>query len=456
MAASRARSRFGNKGAGVFDTNRGLPSGGLRRYSGAVETELEPARVSDDAAGRRAGSLRQHNLATVLSIIHEEGQIPRSALTTRTGLNRSTISALVKELTELGFVTEAPGTSGGGAGRPSLTVQPTEHVIAFSALVEIDAISVAAVALSGRVVRYERRALPDAPAARTAVVRIAELIERIRGQLPIGTVEAGLGVAVPGQVQDADGVVTESLPLHWANVNLAAELSSRLRIPVFVDNDARLSLRGAQLRGTARAESNIVYLHGRASGISGAIVADGELLRGRSGLAGAVGLIRVHSDRLGSLHEHPGTLDALVRREVLLEALGTPDASDDELGQLLTVPLRGRAERVVREQSSWLASGLATIVNLFNPDTIVLDGFLVQLFDARRDAILHQCATESVARSFETVRFVCERTNQPNEILGAAELPLQSVIADPLAVTRLGRPRLRAVEASDDAFDEAV
>ncbi|HLP23103.1 MAG TPA: winged helix-turn-helix transcriptional regulator, partial [Microbacteriaceae bacterium] len=101
----------------------------------------ESTRGADDAAGRSAGHLRQHNLATVLSIIHDEGQIPRSALTTRTGLNRSTISALVRELSELGYVTEAPGSSSGGAGRPSLSVQPTERVVAYAALIEIDAIS---------------------------------------------------------------------------------------------------------------------------------------------------------------------------------------------------------------------------------------------------------------------------------------------------------------------------
>ncbi|HLP22659.1 MAG TPA: ROK family protein, partial [Microbacteriaceae bacterium] len=310
---------------------------------------------------------------------------------------------------------------------------------------EIDAISVAAVALSGRVLSLHRRQLPDAPAARTAVVRITELVDELRTVLPFGTIEAGLGVAVPGQVEDANGVVTESLPLHWANVNLASELNGRLGIPVFVDNDARLSLRSAQRRGIARSEQNIVYLHGRASGISGAIVADGELLRGRSGLAGAVGLIRVHSDRLGSLHEHPGTLDALVRRDELVEALGAPEASDDELRTLLAAPLRGRPARVVREQTSWLASGLATIVNLFNPDAIVLDGFLVALFESRMNDVLEQCASESVARSFETVRFVCEPSAHPSEILGAAELPLQAVIADPLALTRMGRPLLHAV-----------
>lgn len=423
---------------------------GMARASAKWDTsgvsDVESSRPADDSPGRSSGHLRQHNLSTVLSLLHDEGAMPRSALTARTGLNRSTISALVRELTELGIVTEAAGASRGGAGRPSLTVQPTDDVVALSALVEIDAISLAAVGISGRILAQERRVLPDAPAARTAILRITELAERMRDRLPSGTVITGLGVAVPGQVQDADGIVSESLPLHWANVNLAEALRERLGIPVFVDNDARLSLRSSQLYGASRGERDVVYLHGRTSGISGAIVAGGELLRGRSGLAGAVGLIRVHTDPPGSLHEHPGTLDALVRRSVLVEALSDRELSDDELGQALRRPLQRRAARIVNEQALWLATGLATIVNLFNPDAIVLHGFLVPLFEANEALVLERCKGESVASSFASVRILCERTG-PNELLGAAELPLQSVIADPSVVARLRRPLLRAVDA---------
>ncbi|MFM6974492.1 MAG: ROK family protein, partial [Agromyces sp.] len=222
-------------------------------------------------------------------------------------------------------------------------------------------------------------------------------------------------------------------------------LAERVHVPVWVDNDARLSLRTSQLRGIARGEQNIVYLHGRAAGISGAIVADGELLRGRSGLAGAVGLIRVHSDRVGSLHEHPGTLDALVRRDFLVEALSRVELSDAELSAALHAPKSTRAARIVTEQAGWLASGLATIINLFNPDVIVLDGFLVPLFESNRELILNRCESESVARSFETVRIECESGDLPSELLGAAELPLQALIADPLSVGRYRHPTLHAV-----------
>lgn len=399
--------------------------------------------IEDDASGRSSSHLRIHNLSAVLRLLHDEGPLPRSVITTRTGLNRSTISALVGELVELGYVVEEQGGSGGSAGRPSIHVRPTDGVGALSAQVEIDAIKLAAVGLSGKILQEVRRPLPDAPAARTAIHLITELAQLVRSAIDPNMVICGLGVAVPGQVQDRVGIVTESLPLHWANVKFADELANRLDLPVFVDNDARLSLRTSQLRGIARGEQNVVYLHGRSSGISGGIVADGDLMRGNSGLAGAVGLIRVHTDRVGSLHEHPGTLDALVRRDQIVESLGGREFSDEELGEVLAGKIPGKARRVVDEQSVWLASGLATIINLFNPDTIVLDGFLAPLFRAREESILARCASESVASSFGTVRFVCENLDASTELLGAAELPLQALISAPLDIQKFRTPALR-------------
>lgn len=406
---------------------------------------LDEGRAGEDPSGRSNIHLRQHNLSAILEMLHQLGPLPRSVLTSRTGLNRSTISGLVKELVGLGFVVETPGASTSGAGRPSLMVQPTTKIVALSAVVEVDAISVAAFGLSGTLVSQLRHTLPDAPAARTAVAMILDMLNQLRSQFAADTIICGLGVAVPGQVADQEGIVTESFPLHWANVNLAKSLGDRLGMPVYVDNDARIALRSWYQADESNTQQNLIYLDGGVSGIRGAVVLDGELLRGNSGLAGALGLVRVQTERAQSLHEHPGTLDALVRRDELVEALGKDEMSDDELAQAMYAEMPTRAQRLATEQASWLGSGLATMINLFNPEQILLDGFLAPLFETHREQVLERCRSESVLRAFEAVSIEVRPAARTSELLGAAELPLRKLLASPFEVANFRRAGLVAL-----------
>ncbi|MDE2409348.1 MAG: hypothetical protein KGL72_03490, partial [Actinomycetales bacterium] len=78
--------------------------------------------------GQNRENLRQHNLSVVLRMLHQSRSVPRSHLTSVTGLNRSTISDLVGELVSLGLATEAEAQIIGSVGRPSLTVQASENI----------------------------------------------------------------------------------------------------------------------------------------------------------------------------------------------------------------------------------------------------------------------------------------------------------------------------------------
>ena len=117
--------------------------------------------------GQSSDSVRQHNLTTVLRLVHLNRKILRSQLTAITGLNRSTVLALISELEELGLVVESESQGSSGVGRPSLMVAPNENVVAFSVNPEIDATTISVVTLSGQVIDRRRKLMGHTPLRRT-------------------------------------------------------------------------------------------------------------------------------------------------------------------------------------------------------------------------------------------------------------------------------------------------
>ena len=114
-----------------------------------------------DGALMRAGpsqeEVRRHNLGTLLRYVHVHGATSRAELTTRLGLNRSTIGALTADLIGAGLVTEAAPRETGRAGRPSLVVRPESgRVYAYALSIEVDRLRAARIGLGGRILEQPR------------------------------------------------------------------------------------------------------------------------------------------------------------------------------------------------------------------------------------------------------------------------------------------------------------
>src|ERR1700709_1143726 len=120
-------------------------------------------RSAEPADGRGNSDVRRHNLALVLGLVHRSSGLPRSELTRRTGLNRSTIADLVGELVERALVVEAEPDANNQVGRPSPIVLPGPRAIAFAVNPEIDAITVGVVGLGAMVMHLTRRTLDSRP-----------------------------------------------------------------------------------------------------------------------------------------------------------------------------------------------------------------------------------------------------------------------------------------------------
>jgi predicted NBD/HSP70 family sugar kinase len=400
--------------------------------AGPIRPDAAPAQLrSPRVSGVGSDQLRRHNLSAILTLLHHDGSQPRSMLTAQTGLNRSTVAALVGELVERGLVYESEPDPTRQVGRPSPTVNADERNVAIAINPEIDAITIGVVALGGRVTKRIRYETDRPPTAREAVNISTAIIEGFTDELSERGRITGIGVAVPGLVRAEDGLVRLAPHLEWVDEPVAAMLAEATGFDVHVGNDASLGAMVEHIFGAGRGLSDIIYLNGGPSGIGGGVIANGALLGGMSGYAGEFG----HTRDIGSPDaDAPSpTLESLVNRADLLAALGITAASADELEVLLLDSADPAVTELVHGQLRYLGSALGDSINILNPQRVVLGGFLGTILQKDPEYLAERVAAHVLAVAYEDVTITRAGLGSDLLMIGAAELTFAELLADPTA-----------------------
>jgi hypothetical protein len=163
--------------------------------------------------------VRRHNLGVLLSLLHVRGRPSRAELTAVSGLNRSTVRALTTELADAGLVREAAPVGRGGAGRPSILVEPrSEAVWALAVDVGVEHLSAAGSARWVVLDRRERRQPRGDGGVLQVLDRVRALVEPLLAAATTDPV--GIGVAVPGMVGGPGQLVRLAPNLGWVDVPL--------------------------------------------------------------------------------------------------------------------------------------------------------------------------------------------------------------------------------------------
>jgi predicted NBD/HSP70 family sugar kinase len=324
-----------------------------------------------------------------------------------------------------------------GVGRPSLMVSPADDVVAFSVNPDVDAITVGVVTFSGKVIHKIRQVTQVQPAATTAADVANDLITKLRAQLPAGTRIAGVGVAIPGQVRSADGVVRLAPHLNWVEVPFARMLNQLSGLPVFIDNDASLGSIAERDFGAGRGFKEIVYLFGSSGGIGGGVIHDGQPMRGAAGYAGELGHIRISDSLAEDYSGLSGTLESLVSRETLLAALKLNGVDDDELRAALAKDPPPKVRKVAEAQIDSLAIAIGNFVNIFNPEIILLAGYLSVLYAFDTDRLLSRFRWSSLTASQDRLIIRPAELGANLLMVGAAQMPFDRVVEEPATMTFL-------------------
>jgi predicted NBD/HSP70 family sugar kinase len=388
-------------------------------------------------AGPSQEEIRRQNLGALLRQVHVRGALSRAELTMALGLNRSTIGALTADLTSVGLVREELPRETGRAGRPSLVVRPqSERVFVYALSIGVDRLTAARIGLGGVVLdrRETVRARGELPPA-AVVGPLAEFVRQMQRATPPDTACIGCGVAFFGMVRRADGMVRLGPHADWADAPLGSALAEVLNVnlPVMLGNAADLAALAEHTRGAAIDSDNVVYLHGDV-GIGGGIIAGGRPVAGHGGYGGEVGHMVVNPNGRPCLCGSRGCWETEIGEHALLRAANRDGTGRDGILAVVDAAARGDAvaQAAVRQVGDWLGFGVANLVNVFNPETVVFGGTLRDVYLAAAAQVRSRINRNGLPACREHVRLRTPELGDDAPLLGAAELAFQRLLADPL------------------------
>lgn len=387
----------------------------------------------------RPDTIRRHNLSVMLTYLHHDGALTRAELTQRLGVSRSTVGALVSELSLLGLVEEQVPTGGAGVGRPSHVVGPSSHgPLAIAVDLDVTHVTLAAIRLGGAVLMREEVGLRDTGGTPQAIAElIAEAIPRLcASNGSTGGVPAGIGVSVPGTVDRESGHVDVAPNLGWQDAPLGALLRQLTPdgLPIVIGNDADLAVLAEHRRGSARDCDDVVFLLGRA-GVGAGVIVGGVPLRGYDGHAGEIGHNVVDSRGPKCHCGKNGCVETYVGDGALLALAGRPgDPTDAAVAAVFADADSGEPTALasVRAIAEPLGRAIAGLVNTLNPQRVVLGGSLARHLALARHEIEQSLERYAHERHGRTVQLVAPALGADSALLGAAEAAFMALLEDPL------------------------
>ncbi len=351
-----------------------------------------PIRASVDHA-----TMYRMNMALILNQLRRNAPISRAGLATLTGLNKATISTMVRTLLERGLLHEiGVNTPTSEVGRPGINLELNPDAGYLIGLeIGVGFISLIVTDFTTRIVarRYESTLDMEGPAA--ILERTLDLLrDAFRQYRQPDRPVFGIGVGVPGLVDTTSGLLLFAPNLGWENVALQEIIAREFPVPVRVANEANMAAFGESYFGDEQESRFLLYVS-TGVGLGGGIVVDGQLLSGATGFAGEFGHMTVVPDGLPCNCGNVGCWETVATQQAVFRFVQAAAKAGRKTAltsivsgdwRRLTIPaVVGAAQQgdavareALEETGHWLGIGIANLVNVINPRHVILGGPLSQ------------------------------------------------------------------------------
>ena len=383
---------------------------------------------------------RELSRLRVIEALFQHPGSNRTEVGQRAGLSRPTVVGVLDELERAGMVLQTAGPPDGEGPRP--TGRPPIHVrlaprAAFAVGLDFGHRHVRAAVcdLSGQPVAddWSEAEVDREPAASLDLARdlVCGVLARAEAA-PAEVIGVGMGLATPVDAASGTAFVEGILP-GWGGLAPAAEMQSRLGMPVKLENDANVGALGEHRFGAARGARDVAYVR-LSAGIGLGLILDGAPYRGRLGIAGELGHVRsVASGGALCRCGNRGCLETVASAAAVADALGVPVPRVAEL----VADGDERALQAVATAGEAVGDAVAALVNVLNPELVVIGGELAGAGEVLLEPVRSAIASSVVRQSAAAVEVRAGALGERAEVLGAAALVLAG--APRLLAQRLAR-----------------
>ncbi|MDP3894976.1 ROK family transcriptional regulator [Nocardioides sp.] len=380
-----------------------------------------------ESAPGSTAALRTANQQRVIDVLRglgveepEDGpESTQASLARATGLAPATVSNIVRELAAADLVETEPGSGRRG------TVVRVARQAGLVAGVDFghSHVSVALGDLAGRLVGERRRPLAPTHGYAEGLALASRLLAEIRAETDGTTPLRTIGLGLPAPVVD-DVVRSSAILPGWVGVNARQAAAQVFGCEVHVENDANLGAIAEHRRGAGRGHSSVVFVK-ISSGVGAGLILAGHLFRGAGGSAGEIGHVTLDEQgpvcRCGSR----GCLEAYASTLTVQAMMAgqMPGATIDEIVVAAGEQNVG-ALRALEDAGVHVGWGLAAVVNLLDPDLVVVGGDMARAGDLLLDSVrlgLRRHALDTVASTPVVASGLDERASLVGAVLLAAE-----------------------------------
>lgn len=270
---------------------------------------------------------------------------------------------------------------------------------------------------------------------------VSRLIDNIKRQREIAVRKefdvVAVGVGAPGVIQEDKGVVVKSPNFpDWNKLPLKDQLEQALGIPVFIENDANAAALGEQWRGAGRGIRSMILLT-LGTGVGGGIILDNKIWHGADGMAGEIGHMTIVPDGRPCTCGNTGCLEMYASARGIVqsyrEALGGAPAVVSGSTKTLTSEQvyeaararDGAAVQVMKDMGRTLGIGIASLINIFNPERVLIGGGVKDAWPL----FIEATHAEIMKRAFEVpakrTEIVPTQLGDDAGVVGAAAVALQ-------------------------------
>lgn len=396
---------------------------------------------------------KEHSLTDyILRLIWREHQISRADIARKLGVSRSTVTEVVKELVDTVYINEIGNGVSSGGRRP--VVLEFQDAAKFILGIDIGAthISVAATNLRGKLIIWHeiKHAVRDDPqGAWKLVFNLCEKCAR-DSNLDLRNLMS-IGVAFPSPVNpNHPESLSKGIIPGWEGSSGIEKLRNYFDVPVYVDNDANLGALAEHWWGVGRGIDDLVYIK-LGNGIGAGYILGGEIYRGAKGIAGEMSHMSINANGKQCGCGLKGCLATYLSAWALEERANSllisyPDSklnySYPKIRLIEKAALEGDklAIKVVKEASDHLGVAISSIINLLNPNMVIVGGSLTRVGDLLIAPIQEKVKKTNLVPYVSPTEIKISQLGTKATAIGAATLALEESFSEPNLLNK----RLRA------------